>query len=166
MSSPSSAGLDAKMERLVAELRRLDRLAGVKGCSEEDISSAERALGTALPRTYRAFLRHLGWRQGVLLRGTDVAGASELPGFQADARHAVSEWQPAVAIPAHAIVIAMHQGYRILYVLPEGGDGPVFEVREGESGRRVVASTFWDFIEEELATLKAAIAAQRHGGMA
>lgn len=154
MSSPSSADLDAKMEQLVAELRQLDPLASVKGCSEEDISSAEQALEAALPGMYRTFLRHLGWRQGVLLRGTDVAGASELPEYQADARQAISEWQPAVAIPANAIVIAVHQGYRVLYLLPDGSDGPVFEVREGESAPRVVAGTFWEFIVEELGTVK------------
>lgn len=165
MVSPNSADLDTRMEQLVRDLRRLDPLASVKGCSEEDISSAEQALGATLPTMYRTFLRRLGWRQGLLLRGSDVAGASELPDYQADARQAIGEWEPAVVIPDTAIVIAMHQGYRVMYLLPDGNDGPVFEVREGEREPRVAAGTFWEFLLQELEIVKKAIASQQQRDM-
>ena len=162
-----SGSYDRLMSQIGVTLRMVDPLAKVQGCSPEEIAAAEQALGVTLPPVYRAFLKHLGWNHGPLLRGTDVPGAAELVEFQADARAAVTEWKPRPTLPTDAVVIAMHQGYRAIYLLPVSAeDGPVYEVQEGRAEPLLAAPTFRAFLEEHVAQLVSAVAAHRDRGRA
>ena len=106
---------------------------------------------------YRAFLLHLGWSAGPLLRGTDVAAASELVEVLGEAKELLQECRAGFTLPSSAVVFAIHQGYAFLYFLADDSfDVPVHRFVEGQPSPRQVASSLSEFFQAEVDTVKRA----------
>lgn len=128
------------------------------GCSETEIAQLEREAGVVLPASYRFFLAQAGRRAGQFFQGTDFL-YPELLALREYAEDLLVETARHWTLQPQDFVFAMHQGYQFLFFTCDGAaDPPVFSFLEGESGPRVVASSysawFLGAVEDEISNAR------------
>ncbi len=127
------------------------RLTKFIGYAEADVAGAEARLGVRFPAVFREFQLEMGKSPGDLFRGSDLAGISEFERFRADAQELLAETDPALSLPADAVVYLFHQGYTFVYFHGTGGfDGPHWQWTETKRESRQAATSFADLVEAEL----------------
>ena len=127
------------------------RLTTFKGYTEDEVAEAEVRLGVRFPTVFREFLREMAKSPGDLFRGSDLAGITEFEQFRADALELLSETDPALSLPAEAVVFLMHQGYTFAYIFGVGGfDGSLMQWTENRREPQEVSSTFAEMVDAEL----------------
>ena len=127
------------------------RLTTFVGYSDAEISEAEARLRVQFPVVFRTYLREMGKSPGDLFCGSELAGLADFEQFRRDAMELLAETDPALTLPAEAVVFLFHQGYTFMYVLAEGGfDSPPMHWTETEREPREVAPTFAEMLDAEL----------------
>lgn len=103
------------------------------GCSERQIKDLENKLNLTLPITYKEFLRWMGVKGGLLLRGSDVyygyligsVWQSPDSSMKKHAAELLNEYGfDANRLLEDSIVIMSHQGTAIQYIKVNEGDNP------------------------------------------
>ncbi len=127
------------------------RLTTFVGYSEQEITDVETRLNVRFSVVFRQYLLQMAKSPGDLFCGSDLASLSEFEQFRVNALELLAETDPALTLPAEAIVFLFHQGYTFDYVLGvEGFDGPPMQWMETEREPRKIASTFADMVDAEL----------------
>src|SRR5687768_6552917 len=112
------AGIRRALARFEEELalRGVATRSQLTGCSDEDIREVERRLNVPLPFAYREFLKRMGRGAGTFLKGSDwcFPVILELPDWT---KEMLQEAPSNFLLPEAAIVILMHQGYQVFYIL-------------------------------------------------
>jgi SMI1 / KNR4 family (SUKH-1) len=127
------------------------RLTTFVGFPESEVVQAEARLGVRFPSVFRQFLTEMGKSPGDLFRGSSLAGVTEFEQFRADALELLAETDPALTMPADAVVFLFHQGYQFVYLLAVGGfDGPAMLWTETAREPQPVAATFAAMVDTEL----------------
>ena len=136
--------------RLLGAMRQAEPGVRVRGSTESAITSAEESLGARFPAVYRALLLEVGHHPGAFMRGSDFARPEELAEFRADAIELLEEWGvPAATFPERAVVFCLHQGYNLLYFLPDDGfDVAVFSCAEGGTAPERAYGSFRELCDE------------------
>lgn len=122
----------------------------IKGCSDNEIKELEKEFGHGFPAIYREFLLAIGYRAGLLFRGTEIFFGS-IRGLIQYANELLGENQESFNLPEDAFVFSMYQGYEFNYFrFSEGENPPVYQYIEGNGEPKLAWESFSNFLLEEI----------------
>ena len=145
------------LEHLAKKIATSDRTHFGTGVPEEVIHDAEVVLEVTFPESYRWWLVQYG---AGLLRGYELQGLCPQMPSQRDAHEiivgdivATTLMNRTDGLPEHLLELIDYEGDEVFYLdLSQsiGGESPVVCRLPGEGGLETVASSFADFLEQEL----------------
>ncbi|MEZ6009901.1 MAG: SMI1/KNR4 family protein [Planctomycetota bacterium] len=117
-----------------------------RGCPPGAIAHLESVWGGPLPSSYKLFLQALGGNAGGFLRGSAFT-CDELDRVNVGARELAAE--SGLALPDHAFVFFMHQGYQFSFFLLDGEDDPpIYGFLEGDADLQPRGISFSRWLED------------------
>jgi len=117
----------------------------VAGLGPDEIQELAAEQGGVLPRAYVGFLASCGRACGDVLLGTDAFYPS-LVGLRRDAESILAEDGAPFRLGDDDFVVAIHQGYIVLFMRGGDSDPPVFGWAIGEASPAQAAGSFTDFV--------------------
>lgn len=133
----------------------MQRMTTFRGCSANEIASAEATLEVRFTDVFKAYLLHLSLARGHLLSGSRVAQPAEFAAFGTTAQEILHDTDRSLQLPSDAVVFLTHQGYQFQFIQPHGEyDCPVWLYTETDQAPEQICPTFAEYLDREVRQLE------------